>query len=86
MWSLLGSSKKAKKANLLCFSRGDGLSTEGRREIGVLTMRSTEDFVYMGKENLAQERLARRARCRNVSGRKEMSEQNGKVGIGTLGR
>lgn len=42
-------------------------------------MRSTEDFVYMGKENLAQERgLARRARCRNVSGRKKCQSRMGR--------
>lgn len=49
-------------------------------------MRSTVDFVYMRKENLAQERVGKEGSVQECVWKKEMSEQNGKVGTGTLGR
>lgn len=41
-------------------------------------MRSTEDFVYMGKENLAQERVGKEGLRRNVSGRKKCQSRMGR--------
>ena len=48
MWSLLGSSKKAKKANPLCLQqRGDRLFHRGQRRGGVLTVRSTGETLFI---------------------------------------